>query len=47
VITRSMMPSEMVEELLQAAHIPIYETVEECVLAMYALVRYAQIRRGD
>ena len=47
VITRSMMPSEMVEELLRAARIPIYDTVEECVLAMYALVRYARIRRGD
>ena len=47
VITRSMMPSETVEELLRAANIPIYETVEECALAMYALVRYAQIRRSD
>jgi len=47
VITRSMMPSETVEELLRAAKIPIYQTVEECVLAMYALVRYGQIRRGE
>ncbi len=47
IITRAMMPSEPVEELLKAAKIPIYETTEECVLAMYALVRYAQIRRWD
>ncbi len=47
VITRSMAPSETVDELLQAANIPVYQAVEECVLAMYALVRYGQIRRGD
>ena len=47
VITRSLMPSDAVEELLRDAKIPIYETVEESVLAMYALVRYAQIRRGE
>jgi acyl-CoA synthetase (NDP forming) len=47
VITRSMMPSDTVEELLRAANIPIYQTTEECVLGMYALARYAQIRRGN
>ena len=47
VITRSTMSSGVVDELLRAANIPVYETVEECVLAMYALVRYGQIRRGD
>ena len=46
-ITRSLMPSDLAEELLRSAKVPIYQTVEECVLAMYALVRYGQIRRRD
>lgn len=46
-ITRSMMASETSETFLRAAKIPTYETTEECVLAMYALARYGQIRRGE
>jgi acyl-CoA synthetase (NDP forming) len=47
IIARSMMPSETLEELLREAKIPVYDSVEECVLATYALARYAQIRRGE
>jgi acyl-CoA synthetase (NDP forming) len=39
--------SPFVEDLLQAAGIPIYQSVEECSLAAYALARYGRIRCGD
>jgi acyl-CoA synthetase (NDP forming) len=47
IITQRMMPSENVVELLKDARVPIYDTPQECALAMYALVRYGQIRDGD
>lgn len=47
IVARSGWPSPMVDELLRAARIPVYETTEQCALAMYALVRYGQIQRGE
>jgi acyl-CoA synthetase (NDP forming) len=44
IITQRMMPSENVTDLLKDAHVPMYGTAQECALAMYALVRYAEIR---
>ena len=37
--------SAMIQDILDSAHIPAYETPEQCVRAMYALAKYAQIRR--
>jgi len=46
-LTMSGMPSPTVDEMLKAAGVPVYSTVEECALAMYALVQYGRIRRRD
>ncbi len=47
IIARTFGPSAVADELLKAAKIPVYETTEQCALAMYALVRYGQIQRGE
>jgi acyl-CoA synthetase (NDP forming) len=44
IITQRMMPSETALELLRNARIPIYETPQQCALAMTGLVRYAAIK---
>jgi acyl-CoA synthetase (NDP forming) len=44
IITQRMMPSENVKELLRSSGVPMYDTPQECALAMYALVRYAEIK---
>jgi acyl-CoA synthetase (NDP forming) len=44
VITQRMMPSETVVEMLQHARIPMYNTTEQCALAMSALTKYAEIK---
>jgi acyl-CoA synthetase (NDP forming) len=44
IITQSLMPSEMVLELVKNARIPIFITPQQCALAMYALTRYAEIK---
>lgn len=44
VITQKVMPSETVAEMLRDARIPMYDTTEECALAMSALTRYAEIK---
>ena len=44
VLTMSGFPSPIVDEMLGAAKIPIYRTVEECALAAYALVANARVR---
>jgi len=38
--------SEIIQQILKSSRIPSYETPEQCVRAMYALVRYAHILRG-
>jgi acyl-CoA synthetase (NDP forming) len=45
VITQRMMPSESVAEMLKDARIPMYDTTQECALAMSALTRYAVIKK--
>ncbi|MCZ2108176.1 MAG: hypothetical protein LC118_01165, partial [Dehalococcoidia bacterium] len=47
IVARTFGPSAVADELLKAAKIPVYETTEQCALAMYALVRYGQIQRGE
>jgi acyl-CoA synthetase (NDP forming) len=32
---------------LMEAGIPVYETPEQCARAMYALARYAEVRRAN
>jgi len=44
-ITQRLMPSEISVEILRNARIPMYDTPQDCALAMYALARYAQIRK--
>jgi acyl-CoA synthetase (NDP forming) len=43
-ITQRLMPSEISVEFLRSAGIPMYDTPQDCALAMYALTRYAQIK---
>jgi acyl-CoA synthetase (NDP forming) len=45
VITQQIVPSQAVVEMLQHARIPIYNTTEECALAMTALTKYAEIKK--
>jgi acyl-CoA synthetase (NDP forming) len=45
VVTERMMSSETTLELLRSARIPVYDTPQQCALAMYALVRYAEIQK--
>lgn len=47
IVARTFGPSAIADELLKAAKIPVYETTEQCALAMYALARYGQIKRGE
>jgi acyl-CoA synthetase (NDP forming) len=44
VITQKLMPSETVVELLQSGGIPMYDTPQQCALAMSGLTRYARIK---
>ena len=44
IITQKLMPSETVVELLRQGGIPMYDTPQECALAMSALTRYARIK---
>jgi acyl-CoA synthetase (NDP forming) len=44
IITQKLMPSETIVELLQHGGIPMYDTPQECALAMSALTRYARIK---
>ena len=44
VITQKLMPSETNVELLRSGGIPMYDTPQQCALAMYALTRYARIK---
>jgi acyl-CoA synthetase (NDP forming) len=37
--------SNIVQDIVRSAHIPAYDTPEQCARAMYALVTYAQLRR--
>lgn len=46
-ITRSGMAGATADEILEASGVPVFEAVEESALAMYALTRYAKIRRGE
>jgi acyl-CoA synthetase (NDP forming) len=46
VITQKLRSSESTMELLKSAKIPMYNTSEQCTLAMAALTRYAEIKRG-
>ncbi|MCP4750306.1 MAG: hypothetical protein GY866_05405 [Proteobacteria bacterium] len=45
VVTQKMMPSESTIEIMRDAKIPIYNTPQECALAMYALMKYAAIKK--
>ncbi len=47
VITQRMMPSDTVVEMLKDARIPMFDTTEECSLAMFALTRYAEIKNRN
>ena len=38
--------NDIVADTLKGAGIPIYDTPEECALAMYALARYGEIKRN-
>lgn len=44
IITQVLMPSELVENILRQAKIPIFNTTEETALAMQGLVKYAEIK---
>jgi len=44
VITQKWFVSEAVTEILKTAKIPMYNTPTECARAMYALVKYAEIK---
>jgi acyl-CoA synthetase (NDP forming) len=44
IITQKLMPSETIVELLRNGGIPMYDTPQECALAMSALTRYARIK---
>ena len=37
--------NDLVQDILNSAGIPIYDTPEECARAMHALARYAEIRK--
>lgn len=45
IITQKLHSSDTTMELLKAAKIPMYNTSEQCSLAMTALTQYAQIRQ--
>jgi len=45
VVAEKMMSSDTTLELLRSARIPVYDTPQQCALAMYALVRYAEIQK--
>lgn len=46
VITLGWRSSGIVYEILKSAKIPMYENSEQCAMAMYALVKYSEIKRG-
>jgi acyl-CoA synthetase (NDP forming) len=37
--------TDIIQDVMKSAHIPAYDTPEQCARAMYALVAYAEIRR--
>jgi acyl-CoA synthetase (NDP forming) len=41
------MEEDVMEAVLREGGIPIYDTPEQCARAMYALVRYGEVRRKD
>jgi acyl-CoA synthetase (NDP forming) len=45
IVTQQWQASAMTDEMLKNARIPIFDTPEDCARAMYALVKYAEIRR--
>ncbi|MDY6842536.1 MAG: CoA-binding protein [Thermodesulfobacteriota bacterium] len=47
IITQRWNISETVADILKSTKIPVYDSSEDCALAMSALVRYAQIKYRD
>jgi len=37
--------TDIIQDVMKSAHVPAYDTPEQCARAMYALVEYAQIRK--
>ncbi len=44
IVTQKLMPSETSAEFMRNARIPMYDTPQDCALAMSALARYAEIK---
>ena len=44
IVTQKLMPSDTVVEILRQGGIPMYDTPQQCALAMSALTRYARIK---
>jgi acyl-CoA synthetase (NDP forming) len=37
--------TDIIQDVMKSAHVPAYDTPEQCARAMYALVKYAEIRK--